>query len=659
MFERPEVSTNLRHLYDQEKALTAETTELLQKIPNLAGEALMSAHARIHEINSELAEVTSNRETWLLEREYTKTLWIEFFDLWLQDKDYQWVHEKYKDHLKPLSMATVIAARCDQLKGNFKTCLPRIVLAWLKNFVNAQCRLLTIPDEVASKFISYLSKTNTSVFELIDIDEVLLDILKLEDGEVDALSDEDIFNIVMNCVLSNFDYFLQYCLFYPKDEIELMSQLEKDLLEHTLNMFTTVMNNYPVSKRLIQSSTYSDYSYDELLEVYDFIQHLISQMPTDPTLWRKLSIMPIASHSVKSIEIPHDVFYSDVKFPPKNNPEFNWPEKSHYNKVLRRDPRKYFRIHRSKDDFLNKISITSNGVIIFITFYYKDLTKAPKKRATKNLLNAKGDSNVPKSTKLKGTKKKPFKKQEKEEIQKKSYAQKPVVGIDPGRSRLFGYFGEHGQGIVLNPRIKKYTSPPVLLNDTSCVYTTDEFSHYIRKWSQVRDAVYEEGSRMKWRYLKFDFKKRKERRFSKALKTLLNAAKIKKQGFEKNTVTEAAYIAMGDAAFPSSVKGQKVGSVKTFTQWLQRKKEVVVMKIDEYNTSKFSGCCFAMTVQTSIWEEKICTGQCGQVIHRDISAAENIRLKGLTMLWPERYKCPLQLMRPEGKTWQLKRRSSD
>ncbi|KAL0225330.1 hypothetical protein RCL1_003242 [Eukaryota sp. TZLM3-RCL] len=285
MFERPEVSTNLRHLYDQEKALTAETTELLQKIPNLAGEALMSAHARIHEINSELAELTSNRETWLLEREYTKTLWIEFFNLWLHDKDYQWVHEKYKDHLKPLSLATVIAARCDQLKGNFKTCLPRIVLAWLKNFVNAQCRWLTLPDEVASKFISYLSKTDTSVFELIDIDEVLLDILKLKDEEVEALSDEDTFNIVMNCVSSNFDYFLQYCLFYPKDEIELMSQLEKDLLDHTLNMFTTVMNNYPVSKRLIQSSTYSDYSYNELLEVYDFIQHLISRMPPDPTLW--------------------------------------------------------------------------------------------------------------------------------------------------------------------------------------------------------------------------------------------------------------------------------------------------------------------------------------------------------------------------------------
>ncbi|KAL0213386.1 hypothetical protein RCL1_007012 [Eukaryota sp. TZLM3-RCL] len=171
-------------------------------------------------------------------------------------------------------MATVIAARCDQLKGNFKTCSPRLVLAWLKNFVNAQCRLLTLPDEVASKFISYLSKTDSSVFELIDIDEVLLDILKLKDEEVEALSDEDILNIVMNCVSSNFDYFLQYCLFYPKDEIELMSQLEKDLLEHTLNMFTTVMNNYPVSKRLIQSSIYSDYSHNELLVAYDFIQHL-------------------------------------------------------------------------------------------------------------------------------------------------------------------------------------------------------------------------------------------------------------------------------------------------------------------------------------------------------------------------------------------------
>ncbi|KAL0225442.1 hypothetical protein RCL1_003354 [Eukaryota sp. TZLM3-RCL] len=361
-------------------------------------------------------------------------------------------------------------------------------------------------------------------------------------------------------------------------------------------------------------------------------------MPADPTLWRKLSLIPMASHKVKTIEIPDLIFQNLKKFPEKSKQDFPWLKNDLIRKILKKDPQKYFSISKSKRNFFNNISLKSDGNNICFTFSNKDTDKAPRKRTLKTDMVLKKESHTSQPKKMKGRKKKPKtqtqENKENEEKDKNEHPEKPVIGVDPGRSRLCGYYGERGKGTILNPRPKKFTAPTPLIYESARVYTSDKFTNYISEWKRVREEVYEEGRRMKWRYLRFDNKRRKERRFSEALKILLESGGVPVRGkYVMENVRQAVYVAMGDAAFPSVVRRQRCGTVSSFREWLSRKSEVIMFKVDEFNTSKFSSCCSALTIQTLQWESKICTG-CGRFIHRDLSAAENIRRKGMAMLWP-------------------------
>ncbi|KAL0214586.1 hypothetical protein P9112_006770 [Eukaryota sp. TZLM1-RC] len=166
-------------------------------------------------------------------------------------------------------------------------------------------------------------------------------------------------------------------------------------------------------------------------------------------------------------------------------------------------------------------------------------------------------------------------------------------------------------------------------------YSVQNLNHYLHHWNWVRRKVYLESNRQKWKIIKFDNRRRKERRFRESLKKFQRLAGH----------PEKLYLAVGSANFPSHCrKVNRYGSARAFRKWLCYQKDMKHLLTSEFNTSKMSSCCMAENIQAGSWQMRICT-ECQIVYDRDISAAKNIQIKKKAELWPERYICPDALLR--------------
>ncbi|KAL0214543.1 hypothetical protein P9112_006727 [Eukaryota sp. TZLM1-RC] len=171
--------------------------------------------------------------------------------------------------------------------------------------------------------------------------------------------------------------------------------------------------------------------------------------------------------------------------------------------------------------------------------------------------------------------------------------------------------------------------------DSPNQYFIQNFNQYLNHWNLVKRKVYFESKRQKWKTIKFDHRRRKERRFSESLNKFQRLAGH----------PDELYLAVGFANFPSHCrKVNDYGSARAFRKWLCYQKDVKHLSTSEFNTSKLSSCCMAVNIQAGSWQMRICT-ECQIVYDRDISAAKNIQIKKKTELWPERYIFPDALLR--------------
>ncbi|KAL0207480.1 hypothetical protein P9112_012108 [Eukaryota sp. TZLM1-RC] len=97
------------------------------------------------------------------------------------------------------------------------------------------------------------------------------------------------------------------------------------------------------------------------------------------------------------------------------------------------------------------------------------------------------------------------------------------------------------------------------LSKHSSQYSVQNFNQYLKHWHFVRRKVYLESNRQKWKIIKFDNHRRKERRFRESLKKFQRLAGH----------PEKLYLAVGSANFlPHCRKVDRYGLESAFRKYI-------------------------------------------------------------------------------------------
>ncbi|KAL0225983.1 hypothetical protein P9112_013307 [Eukaryota sp. TZLM1-RC] len=240
------------------------------------------------------------------------------------------------------------------------------------------------------------------------------------------------------------------------------------------------------------------------------------------------------------------------------------------------------------------------------------------------------DANETREPQMKGLKNAPSKRRHPVEILPERY----LIVVDLGQSRLCNYFlNDYQCGVIPCPTGRRYMTKPSPTKHSHSQYSVQNFNQYLNHWNLVRRKVYLESN--KWKMIKFDNRRRKERR--------LRASLNKFQRLSGHP--EKLYLAVGSINFPSHCrKTNRYESDRAFRNWLCYQKDVKHLLTSEFNISKLSNCCMTENIQASSWQMRICT-KCQIVYGREISAVEIIHIEKKAELWPERYTCPEALLR--------------
>ncbi|KAL0207764.1 hypothetical protein P9112_012392 [Eukaryota sp. TZLM1-RC] len=104
----------------------------------------------------------------------------------------------------------------------------------------------------------------------------------------------------------------------------------------------------------------------------------------------------------------------------------------------------------------------------------------------------------------------------------------------------------------------------------------------------IQRLVYLESNRQKWRIIKFDNRRQKERRFRESLNKF---QRLTGHGHK-------LYLAVGSANLPSYCrKINRYGSARAFREWLCYQKDVKHLSTRKFNTSKLSSWCMVENIQ--------------------------------------------------------------
>ncbi|KAL0215146.1 hypothetical protein P9112_007330 [Eukaryota sp. TZLM1-RC] len=281
--------------------------------------------------------------------------------------------------------------------------------------------------------------------------------------------------------------------------------------------------------------------------------------------WKKFRIIPLASHKgSKFIEVPSQIFHSVKKFPiiEGSSSKTKFIKNTCLKRIFKQCPYQKFNINRkSLKNRFNKILLKTNGNELLLTLEGKndsentdELDEPPKKkRRSKNEMKSDPNANKTRETQLKGTKKMPRRRRRHPvEILPES----PLIGVDLGQSRLCGYFLNDNQcGVIPCPTGRRYMTKPSPSKHSPNQYSVQNFNQYLNHWNLVRRKVYLESNRQKWKIIKFDNRRRKERRFRESLNKFQRLAGH----------PEKLYLAVGSANFPSHCrKVNRYGSARAF-----------------------------------------------------------------------------------------------
>ncbi|KAL0219300.1 hypothetical protein P9112_004953 [Eukaryota sp. TZLM1-RC] len=449
-----------------------------------------------------------------------------------------------------------------------------------------------------------------------------------------ALVEQDVWYLFMTVITINFN---------------LNNSRERFFLLNACRFILNLLQRFPTTASLLSSHDKITFSSKEISELFLFnlkISQYLLTFFSHMHCWKKFRIIPLASHKgSKFIEVPSQIFHFVKKFPIIEglSSKTKFIRNTCLKRVFKQCPYQKFNINRkSLKNRFKKILLKTNGNELLLTFEGKnndsentdELDEPPKKkRRSKNEMKSDPDANKTRETQLKGTKKMPRRRRRHPvEI----LPERPLIGVDLGQSRLCGYFLDDNQcGVIPCPTGRRYRTNPSPSKHSPNQYSVQNFNQYLNHWNLVRRKVYLESNRQKWKIIKFDNRRRKERRFRETLNKFQRLAGH----------PEKLYLAVGSANFPSHCrKVNRYGSARAFRKWLCYQKDVKHLSTSEFNTSKMSSCCMAENIQAGSWQMRICT-ECQIVYDRDISAAKNIQIKKKAELWPERYICPDALLR--------------
>ncbi|KAL0211353.1 hypothetical protein P9112_009651 [Eukaryota sp. TZLM1-RC] len=287
-------------------------------------------------------------------------------------------------------------------------------------------------------------------------------------------------------------------------------------------------------------------------------------------------MIPLASHKgSKFHEVPSHVFHSVKKFPLIEglSSKTKFIKNTCLKRLFKQCPYQKFNINRkSLKNRFKKILLKTNGNELLLTFEGKnndlentdELDEPPKKkRRLKKEMKSDPNANKTRETQLKGTKKMPRRRRRHPvEI----LPERPLIGVDLGQSRLCGYFLNDNQcGVIPCPTGRRYRTNPSPSKHSPNQYSVQNFNQYLNHWNLVRRKVYLESNRQKWKIIKSDNCRRKERRFRETLNKFQRLAGH----------PDKLYLAVGSANFPSHCrKVNRYESARAFRKWLCYQKDV-------------------------------------------------------------------------------------
>ncbi|KAL0215885.1 hypothetical protein P9112_008069 [Eukaryota sp. TZLM1-RC] len=127
------------------------------------------------------------------------------------------------------------------------------------------------------------------------------------------------------------------------------------------------------------------------------------------------------------------------------------------------------------------------------------------------------DANKTREMQLKGTKKMP-RRRRRHPVE--MLPKRLLIGFGLGQTRLCGYFLNDNQcGVIPCPAGRRYMTKPSPSKYSPNQYSVQNFNQYLNHWNLVRRKVYLDSNRQKWKTIKFDNRKRKERQFRDILNT--------------------------------------------------------------------------------------------------------------------------------------------
>ncbi|KAL0205596.1 hypothetical protein P9112_000903 [Eukaryota sp. TZLM1-RC] len=182
-----------------------------------------------------------------------------------------------------------------------------------------------------------------------------------------------------------------------------------------------------------------------------------------------------------------------------------------------KDSYQRFNINRKslKNRFKNFL-LKTNGNELLLTFEGKnndsenteELDEPPqKKRRLIKVMKSDPGANKTRETQSKGTKKIPL------EI----LPERPLIGVDLEQSRLSGYFLNDDQcGVIPCLTGRSNMTKPSHSKHSPNQYSVQNFNQYLNHWNLVMRKVFLESNRQKWKIIKFDNRRQKERWFSES-----------------------------------------------------------------------------------------------------------------------------------------------
>ncbi|KAL0238291.1 hypothetical protein GEMRC1_012764 [Eukaryota sp. GEM-RC1] len=449
------------------------------------------------------------------------------YGLLLQNFLNSWLATQTFSVVNSPNLSQWFSCRSRQLAANVKSSLPKISRAWIKNFLYAHCRIIETPRQFSSHllYLFYNLPFNAPSFVNVSID----------------------------------------------------NQSEKIFLLNAVYFIFHLFDSFPVSEGLLSSADHINVSPKEIRELFIFnlsiAQFLETYLSDFSHCWRRLRLIPLASHKGSNmLDVPPNIFKSNGRFPPAIGTRANQFSILNQNlkKIFKNCPHEKFKMwKKSYKRNYRKLALKSNGNELLITFERTEPTlekegEPPKKKTRRTKLEMQQDPKVNciKSINLKGSKKKP---RRRPLTAQEIIPEGPLVGVDLGQSRLCGYYlNEENHGLIKCPTGRQFRTNPSPHKMSPNQYSVQNIHLYLNHWNLVRKQVYNKSNRSKWKSIKFDNRRRRERRFREALNTFQ----------EISGHPEELYLAVGSANFPSHFrKVKRYGSARCFRKWLNHQKE--------------------------------------------------------------------------------------